>query len=430
MKNATARRLYIKKSRMMKSNTLHIKPLVFHVATALAALQGGFLFSSVAWAAPTGSQVVAGSASIGVSGATTIVNQGSNRAIINWKNFNVGSGETVRFIAPNTASATLNRVVGSLPSSINGLVQGNGRVFLINPNGILVGQGGAINVQGGFVASTGNISDSAFMQGGAMVLSGDKGQIQVLGTISASGGDITLIAPAVAVGAGATLTAGTKINLVAADQVMLSNGNITVMPGSGENGTVNVAGTLKAAKVMLAAVNDNLGALAINTTGMIQATGTATNPDGSIQIVASGGGNVQVGGTLQAQNAGGVGGTVQVSGQNVSVGPAQINVAGTQGGTVTLTADPFAGTAMIGNSTVNASGTAGTGGMVQMSGHNVYARQAQINVSGTQGGTATFTADPNLGTVMIGGSYGPDGTYTAGDSSVNASGTSGNGGHI
>lgn len=233
-----------------------------------------------------------------------------------------------------------------------------------------------------------------------------------------------------AVGAGATLTAGTKINLVAADQVMLSNGNITVMPGSGENGTVNVAGTLKAAKVMLAAVNDNLGALAINTTGMIQATGTATNPDGSIQIVASGGGNVQVGGTLQAQNAGGVGGTVQVSGQNVSVGPAQINVAGTQGGTVTLTADPFAGTAMIGNSTVNASGTAGTGGMVQMSGHNVYARQAQINVSGTQGGTATFTADPNLGTVMIGGSYGPDGTYTAGDSSVNASGTSGNGGHI
>lgn len=188
MKNATARRLYIKKSRMMKSNTLHIKPLVFHVATALAALQGGFLFSSVAWAAPTGSQVVAGSASIGVSGATTIVNQGSNRAIINWKNFNVGSGETVRFIAPNTASATLNRVVGSLPSSINGLVQGNGRVFLINPNGILVGQGGAINVQGGFVASTGNISDSAFMQGGAMVLSGDKGQIQVLGTISASGG--------------------------------------------------------------------------------------------------------------------------------------------------------------------------------------------------------------------------------------------------
>ncbi|KWF95450.1 hypothetical protein WL93_00100 [Burkholderia diffusa] len=266
--------------------------------------------------------------------------------------------------------------MGTLPSSINGLVQGNGRVFLINPNGILVGQSGAINVQGGFVASTGNISDSAFMQGGAMVLSGGKGQIQVLGTISAPGGDITLVAPAVAVGAGATLTAGTKINLVAADQVMLSNGNITVMPGSGGNGTVSVAGTLKAAKVMLAAVNDNLGALAINTTGMIQATGTTTNPDGSIQIVASGGGNVQVGGTLQAQNADGTGGTVQVSGQNV------------------------------------------------------YASQAQINVSGTQGGTATFTADPTSGAVVIGGSYAPDGTYTAGDSTVDANGTAGNGGHI
>ncbi|WP_157650912.1 hypothetical protein [Burkholderia ubonensis] len=378
MKTNTAIKVHagIAGSHVRISSALRLKPLVFHLAATLVTLPGGLLLSSAAWAAPTGGQVAAGSASIGVSGTNTIITQGSNRAIINWKNFSVGNGEAVRFNAPNAASATLNRVVGSLPSSINGLVQGNGRVFLINSNGILIGQSGAINVQGGFVASTGNVSDSTFMHDGTMVLSGDKGQIQVLGTISAPGGDITLIAPAVAVGAGATLTAGTKINLVAANQVMLSNGNITVMPASGENGAVSVAGTLKAAEVMLAAVNDNLGALAINTTGMIRATGTTTNPDGSIQIVASGGGNVQVGGTLQAQNARGTGGTVQVSGQNVSVSP------------------------------------------------------AQIDVSGTQGGTATFTADPTSGTVVIGGGYAPDGTYMAGDSTVNASGTSGNGGHV
>ncbi|KWA08220.1 beta strand repeat-containing protein, partial [Burkholderia territorii] len=424
-------------SRAKTSSALRVKPLVFHLATALAAFQGGLLFSSIAWAGPTAGQVVSGSASIGTSGATTIINQGSNRAVINWNNFSVGNGEAVRFNAPSTASATLNRVVGALPSSINGLVQGNGRVFLINPNGVLVGPGGAINVQGGFVASTGNISDSAFMQGGAMVLSSGKGQIQVLGTINAPGGDITLIAPAVAVGAGATLKAGTQINLVAADQVMLSNGNVTVMPGSGKNGTVSVAGTLQAAKVMLAAVNDNLGALAINTTGMIQATGTATNPDGSIQIVASGGSSAQVGGTLQARNANGTGGAVQVSGQSVFVSGAQIDVSGTQGGSATFVADPNSGTVMVGgryaadgkyvrdDSTVNAAGTAGGGGRIDVTGyHTALMGNTALNASGTTGG----------GVIRVGGEMHGQGTdiANAADSFVdggvilNASGTSGN----
>ncbi|HWX66576.1 MAG TPA: hypothetical protein VNZ27_09150 [Rhodanobacter sp.] len=363
-------------SRSSASRVPRVKSLVLQIATALGVLQGVAYSSAALAGGPTGGQVTAGIAAISTQGNNTLIHQTSNNAIINWNNFSVSKGSSVTFQAPNALSATLNRVVGALPSTINGLVQGNGRVFLINPNGILVGQSGAINVQGGFVATTGNISDSAFMQGGTMVLSGSNGKIEVLGTISTPGGDITLVAPAVAVDAGAKLMAGAKINLVAADQVTLSNGSLTVMPQAKEHGTVNVAGTLQAAEVMLAAVNDNLGALAINTTGMIQATGTAANPDGSVQITATGGGDAQVGGTVQAQNADGTGGTVQVSGQNI------------------------------------------------------YASNANINVSGTQGGTATFTANSNTGTAVVGGSYAADGTYASGDSTVNASGTAGNGGHI
>jgi len=412
-----------------KVGSLRVKPIVLQMVAALTALYGSVL----CLAAPTGGQVVTAvgggtPATIITKGNTTLIDQTGARAVINWNNFSVNSGETVNFKVPKevVGAATLNRVTGTMPSSINGLVQGNGRVFLLNPNGILIGKDGQINVQGGFVGSTGNISDSAFMQGGAMLVSGGKGSIQVLGTINTPSGDITLVAPAVAVGAGATLQAGTQINLVAADQVTLSNGAITVTPSSAsQSGTVSVAGTLQAAKVMLAAVNNNLGALAINTTGMIQATGTATNPDGSIQIVATGGGTAQIGGTVQAQNADGTGGTLQVSGENVNVSSAQINVSGTHGGAVTITAGPDAGTVMVDSSTVSASGSQGTGGQIDVTGwHTGLTGSTALNASGATGG----------GTIRVGGDMhgqGTDianatGTYVGSGVTLNADGTQGN----
>jgi filamentous hemagglutinin family protein len=93
-----------------------------------------------------------------------LINQGSDKAIINWNSFSIGSGEAVRFIQPGSSSVVLNRVTGIDPSVLNGLLSGNGRVFLINPNGITVGPSGVINV-GAFMASTMNISNEDFMSG-------------------------------------------------------------------------------------------------------------------------------------------------------------------------------------------------------------------------------------------------------------------------
>ena len=375
-------------------HSLQIKPLVLQMATAITVLYGGAFLAPPVSAAPTGGQVVAGTATIHPMGNTTLVQQNSQRAVLNWQNFSVNNNEAVRFQAPSVSSATLNRVVGALPSNINGLVQGNGQVFLINPNGILVGKSGAVNVQGGFVASTGNISDSAFMQGGTMLISGGQNNIKVLGTISAPGGDITLVAPAVAVDAGATLTAGSQINLVAADQVTLSNGRISVLPSATGQGNVTVAGTLQAAKVMLAAVNDNLGALAINTSGTVRATGVATNPDGSIDIVAIGGAAVQISGQLEAHNADSQGGKVMVGARDINLGNAALNVSGTQGGTVTLHADSAAGTVMVDGSSITAIGSEGTGGHVDVSGwHTGLTGNTVIDASGSIAG----------GTIRVGG---------------------------
>ena len=70
--------------------------------------------------------------------------------------FSIGAGELARFVQPSAASAILNRVTGGDPSSILGQLQSNGRVFLVNPSGIVFGPGAVIDAAG-LVASTLNI---------------------------------------------------------------------------------------------------------------------------------------------------------------------------------------------------------------------------------------------------------------------------------
>lgn len=121
-----------------------------------------FFFSSV-FANPTGAQVQSGSATI-LANDTALEIHTSDQAIIHWETFSIDQGETTRFIQPNSSSIALNRVVGSLPSSINGLLEGNGRVILVNPHGVLIGPNGIIRVAD-FIASTHDIfeaNESAF----------------------------------------------------------------------------------------------------------------------------------------------------------------------------------------------------------------------------------------------------------------------------
>jgi filamentous hemagglutinin family protein len=122
----------------------------FATMTAIGALMPA---PRPALAGPTGGSVVAGSAGIQQSGTTTNINQSSNNAVINWQGFSIGSNETVNFNQPSASSATLNRVIGNETSVINGALNANGNVFIVNPSGVLFGKGAAVNV-GGLVAST------------------------------------------------------------------------------------------------------------------------------------------------------------------------------------------------------------------------------------------------------------------------------------
>lgn len=130
---------------------------------AIAVAVAATLTSMPAFANPNGATVTSGSATISTSGSTMTVTNSPN-TIINWHDFSIGTGETTRFIQQSATSAVLNRVTGGDPSLILGTLQSNGRVFLINPSGIIFGVGSVVDV-GGLVASTLNITDEDFLAG-------------------------------------------------------------------------------------------------------------------------------------------------------------------------------------------------------------------------------------------------------------------------
>ena len=122
-------------------------------------------FGPVVHGEPTSGVVTAGSATINANGAgNLVINQTSQNASINWQTFNIGAAESVKFAQPNSSSVALNRVLGSDPSRILGSLSANGKVFLVNPNGILFGKNATVNV-GGLVASALDIGDTDFMAG-------------------------------------------------------------------------------------------------------------------------------------------------------------------------------------------------------------------------------------------------------------------------
>ena len=147
-------------------------------------------------ALPTGGQIVAGQGSIGTSGSTMTVTQGSDRMVSNWSTFNIGQNASVSFQQPNTSSVALNRILDTSPSQIYGQLSANGQVFLLNPSGILFGPTARVDV-GGLVASSLNMTNENFMAGRySFEKSGNAGAVINQGQIrTADGGYVAFLSP-------------------------------------------------------------------------------------------------------------------------------------------------------------------------------------------------------------------------------------------
>lgn len=139
-------------------------PRLIALSVALA-FSGGGMAAPATGTLPTNPLVSNGTASFANPAPGQLVVTNSPGAIINWQSFSIGSGAGVRFDQASAASAVLNRVgSGSAPSEIYGRLDSNGRVFLVNPNGIVFGGSAIVDVQG-LVASTLNLSDTDFLAG-------------------------------------------------------------------------------------------------------------------------------------------------------------------------------------------------------------------------------------------------------------------------
>ncbi|SPB15278.1 filamentous hemagglutinin [Caballeronia novacaledonica] len=409
-----------------------IRPLLPHIRirrarlrplAVLVPLVAGLTCASFAGAAPPlprGGQFVAGSGAIGGGGQSLTIDQTSARGVIDWNSFSIGSGRQVTF--HNGTGATLNRVTGGDASVILGQLSATGSVYLVNPQGVLVGPGGVVATGGRFVASALDIGNDAFMQGGPLTLSGGGGGMVInLGKIGSSGGDVFLVSRTAAVNGGRISAPQGTAEIATGNQVLLrdASGGQQVFVQAGSGGMAMNAGTIQAAQASLQAADGNVYALAGNSSA-IRATGTATR-DGHVWLVADQG-EVHANGTIAATNADGGGGTVETRANTLDVAGANVFARTWKLGAPTFTVDQATADSVarsLGNGTsvdVEASGGDLTvGGNVRWNGnasltlgaaHDV-AIGAGAGIGNTGNGNLTLRADAggidNGGAVTNGG---------------------------
>ena len=292
----------------------------------------GLLASGAAAAAPalpTGGSVAAGSAAISSSGASMTISQSTPKAIIDWQGFSIGQGGGVQF--DNGSGATLNRVTGTSGSAIDGLLSGTGSVYLINPNGVIVGKTGEVKVGGTFVASALDVANASFLSGGALTFSGPSTAAVVNeGKVGSLGGDIVLIASSVSNSGSLSAPNGTA-GLLAGRSVLLrdqalDDGKFSVLVGGSSTSATN-SGLIEAANAELRANGGNVYALAGNTAGIIRATGVKQG-DGHVWLMSGDEGATNVAGEITAKGANGAGGTIETSGGTLEIGAAKIDASG------------------------------------------------------------------------------------------------------
>ena len=255
---------------------------------------------ALALAGPNGGNVVGGAASISTPNSTTTqIDQSTNRAIINWQGFSVGSDEYVRFNQPGSSSVTLNRVVGGNPSSILGNITANGQIFLVNPRGVFFGQGATLDVQG-LVASTLDITNENFMAGnyqffrspqavdGSSVINNgvikarENGYVVLSGDYVENNGVIQAQLGTIALASGSQMT----LDIQGDGLISYSVDGATVSSLAGVKNT----GELYAdggRVIMTARVANDLAKAAVNNEGVIRAQ-TIAEKDGEVYLLGTG----------------------------------------------------------------------------------------------------------------------------------------------
>lgn len=384
-------------------------------------------FASPGFSLPTDPTAVNGTATFNqVGNVLTVTN--SNKAIIDWQKFSIDAGETTRFLQSSASSSVLNRVLTNNPSQIYGTLSSNGRVWLINQAGILVGSGALIDTAG-FVGSTLNVRAEDFLAGRLnFQATPGAGSVVNQGTITTpAGGSVYLVGPSVSnegiinspngeviLAAGATVnlidtaTPGVKVEITGADNNATNLGSIVAEAGRiGIAGAiVRNSGTLDASSVVseggrifLKASQDTY----VDGNGRIVATGTK---GGQVEVLGNrvavmgnaeidvsgtnGGGTILIGGDYQGKNPDVQNATITYFGPDATL-KANATDNG-DGGKVIVWADDTARA----YGTIEAMGgpNGGNGGFVETSAHHLEALGIRVSTTAPKGKAGSWLLDP------------------------------------
>ena len=278
------------------------------------------------FAAPTGGQVVAGQAQITTPSAqSTVVNQGTAKAVINWQSFGIAGNESVRFVQPSSSSVVLNRIVGSDASQIYGSLTANGQVFLVNPQGVYFSPTARVDT-GALLATSLAISDADFGAGRYRLGGNAGGEVRNDGRISVAPGSFVVLAAPQVSNHGAINADGGSVALLAGSRVRVDVAGDRLVSFSVDEGALRAsvanAGSIQAdggAVALIANTLDGALATAVNQTGVIRANSVSEH-NGTVTLRAIGGDTV-VSGSIDVSGAGAgqTGGTVKVLGDRVGL---------------------------------------------------------------------------------------------------------------
>jgi filamentous hemagglutinin family protein len=393
-----------KKSRAGRALTTIACALVFHTLTQAADL-------------PTGGQIVGGNGVLSQSPVGITINQSTPRLALDWQSFSIGAGKTVNFVQPSNTSVALNRVLGSDVTVIQGALNANGQVFLVNPNGVLFTPSAQVNV-GGIVASTLNLSAQDFMAGNYKFTGTSSSAIINQGNISAigdngKGGTVALIAAKITNAGNLTANQGNVLFGAGSAVTLDLGGPVKIQVTQGAiDALIENGGAIKASGgvvYLTARAAGELVSTVINNNGSIEAQTLATGEQGQIYLL---GGmtndRIVVGGKLDASAPnGGNGGFIETSSAHVNIAQnIQINASSAKGKGGSWLLDPYdytidatAASTIVGVlntgtsvtiSTANAS-SAGVSGSVDSNGLSDITVTSAINK--TAGTDATLTLE-------------------------------------
>jgi len=279
--------------------------------------------TTLTFAAPSGGVVTSGSANISQVGNTTNITQNTGKVSINWNKFNIASNETVNFKQPNVNSIALNRVIGNEKSIINGALNANGQVWILNSNGVLFGKNAKINTAG-LLATTKNLSDEDFNASNYTFKGNSTQSVINLGEIDISeSGYATLLANTVS-NEGTIKAVKGQVHLVGANEVTINlNGNsivdLTVDKGVLDALVENKGAVYADGGEIYLTTNavDELLKGVVNNEGVVEAN-SFEGVTGYVELFAHGG-EAKIGGTITAKD-----GFVETSGKDFTFNDATI----------------------------------------------------------------------------------------------------------